>query len=106
MYLDSSLFLYSLPSALQEEAGGGHGRDHLPLGLWHRGHEGRWVTPELKALTFPRHGHSLVGTRSAGSGNRPGGYGTSQIQSSCGCPVHTHPGLGGESRADKRVLVT
>lgn len=61
--------------------------------------KGTGITPELKALTFPRHGHSLVGTRSAGSGNHPGYYGSSQIQSSCGCPVHTHPGLGGESRA-------
>lgn len=67
--------------------------------------KGAGITPELKALTFPRHEHNLVGTQSAGSGNRPGCYGRSQIQSSCGCPVHTHLGLGGESGAVKRVLV-
>lgn len=52
------------------------------------------------ALTFRRPGRSLEDSRSAGSGSRPGCYGRSRSQSSCGCPVHTHPGLGGGEEGD------
>ena len=54
------------------------------------------------ALTFQRLGRSLEDTRNAGSGSRPGCYGRSQPQSSCGCPVHTRPGLGGAEEGDGR----
>lgn len=97
--VDSPLFLFIV---LYRK---GHGRDHLTLSLWHRGSKGPWITPGLKALTFLRHGHSLVDNQSAGSGNYPGCCGRSQPQSSCGCPGHIHQGLGGESRVVKRILM-
>jgi hypothetical protein len=78
---------------------------YLTLILCPSGSKEPWITPGLKALTFLRHGHSWVDNQSAGSGNSPGYCGRSQPQSSCGCPVHTHPGLERERRAVKRILM-
>lgn len=62
--------------------------------------QGSLAQGQAGALTFRRPGRSLEGSRSAGSGSRPGCYGRSRPQSSCGCPAHTRPGLGGGEEGD------